>query len=139
MGWRCGESDGGRSANDPPTLVRHEPGGASVGPRTETLPEGKHLKLVNVELFQSINPGLIILFAPLMVGFWQLLARRKREPSISRRKRSRLAWKNGPSSANPRRVARKSAIACCTGVFVENVTNWWTFRNSAVRRGGATV
>ena len=54
---------------------------AGVGPRTETLPEGKHLKLVNVELFQSINPGLIILFAPLMVGFWQLLARRKREPS----------------------------------------------------------
>ena len=48
---------------------------------TETLPKGEHLKLVNPELFQSINPGLIILIAPLMVGFWHFLSKRKREPS----------------------------------------------------------
>jgi POT family proton-dependent oligopeptide transporter len=48
---------------------------------TETLPPKQHLKLVNAELFQSINPGFIILFAPLMVGLWQLLSRRRREPS----------------------------------------------------------
>lgn len=47
----------------------------------ETLPPGKHLKLVNAELFQSINPGFVILLTPLVVGVWSLLRRRGREPS----------------------------------------------------------
>jgi proton-dependent oligopeptide transporter, POT family len=50
---------------------------------TPALPPGKQLKLVNAELFQSINPGFVILFTPLVVGVWSMLRRRKKEPSTS--------------------------------------------------------
>jgi POT family proton-dependent oligopeptide transporter len=48
---------------------------------TSTLPEGKHLKLVNTELFQSINPFFVVLFTPLLVGFWHFLRSRDLEPT----------------------------------------------------------
>lgn len=44
---------------------------------------GNHLKLVNAELFQSINPGFVVLFTPLVVAFWRSLRRRSLEPSTS--------------------------------------------------------
>jgi POT family proton-dependent oligopeptide transporter len=50
---------------------------------TPTLPPGKPLKLVNTELFSSIEPGLLILFTPLIVGFWHFLRAREMEPSTS--------------------------------------------------------
>jgi proton-dependent oligopeptide transporter, POT family len=49
---------------------------------TPTLEPGKQLKLVNTELFQSINPGFVMLLAPLMVGLWSLLMRKGKEPSM---------------------------------------------------------
>ena len=54
---------------------------AGAGPTTPTLQPGQHLKLVNAELFQSVNPGFVILLAPLMVALWHFLATRRREPS----------------------------------------------------------
>jgi POT family proton-dependent oligopeptide transporter len=54
---------------------------ASVTPATPILPQGKHLKLVNTELFQSINPAYVILFTPLVVGFWRFLRNHGQEPS----------------------------------------------------------
>jgi POT family proton-dependent oligopeptide transporter len=48
---------------------------------TPYMPEGQHLKLVNTELFQSINAGQVILFTPLLVGFWRLLRQRNLEPT----------------------------------------------------------
>jgi POT family proton-dependent oligopeptide transporter len=48
---------------------------------TPTLKKGQHLRLVNTELFQSINPGYVILFTPLLVGLWHLLRGRGKEPS----------------------------------------------------------
>jgi POT family proton-dependent oligopeptide transporter len=50
-------------------------------PETARLPEGKHLKLVNPELFSSINAGYVILFTPLLVGAFHWLRARSREPS----------------------------------------------------------
>jgi POT family proton-dependent oligopeptide transporter len=50
-------------------------------PATPTLPEGQHLQLVNTELFQSINPGFVVLFTPLLVALWHFLRRRQKEPS----------------------------------------------------------
>jgi POT family proton-dependent oligopeptide transporter len=47
------------------------------------LEEGEQLKLANTELFQSINPGLVVLLTPLVVGFWAMLRRRGREPSTA--------------------------------------------------------
>jgi POT family proton-dependent oligopeptide transporter len=48
---------------------------------TPMLKPGESLKLVNTELFQSINPGFIVLLTPLVVGLFSLLRRRGREPS----------------------------------------------------------
>ncbi len=53
---------------------------APDGPRLEPRQD---LRLVNPELFQSINPGLIIIFTPLVVALWHFLRLRNREPSTS--------------------------------------------------------
>lgn len=39
------------------------------------------VSLINTELFQSVNPGWIILLTPLVVGFFALLRRRGKEPT----------------------------------------------------------
>jgi POT family proton-dependent oligopeptide transporter len=54
-----------------------------AGPQTPELPEGKHLKVVNPELFNSINAGYVVLFTPLIVAFWAFLRHRGREPSTA--------------------------------------------------------
>ncbi|MBY0521748.1 MAG: peptide MFS transporter [Gemmataceae bacterium] len=54
---------------------------ANATPATPILEPGKHLKLVNTELFQSINAAYVILFTPLVVGFWHFLRGRGMEPS----------------------------------------------------------
>lgn len=46
-------------------------------------PESGKLNLISPELFQSINPGFIILFTPLVVGFFNFLARRRKKGPIS--------------------------------------------------------
>lgn len=35
------------------------------------------------ELFQSVNPAFILLFTPLLVGFWNILRRRRLEPTTA--------------------------------------------------------
>ena len=44
--------------------------------------EGEKVKLISPELFQSINPGFVVILTPLVVGLWIFLRRRKREPQI---------------------------------------------------------
>jgi POT family proton-dependent oligopeptide transporter len=56
---------------------------AKTGPDTPRLPAGKQLKLVNPELFSSINPGYVVLFTPLVVALFHFLRRRGLEPSTS--------------------------------------------------------
>jgi len=48
---------------------------------TPVLPEGQPLKLVNTELFQSINPFFVVIFTPLVVGFFGLLRPKGLEPT----------------------------------------------------------
>ncbi|MBM3464934.1 MAG: peptide MFS transporter, partial [Armatimonadetes bacterium] len=48
---------------------------------TPMLGREQKLHLVNAELFQSINPGLVIIFTPLLIAFWRSLAQRGMEPS----------------------------------------------------------
>ncbi|ATL41958.1 peptide MFS transporter [Elizabethkingia sp. HX WHF] len=43
--------------------------------------ENKNVYLYNTELFQSINPFWVIVLTPVVVGFWTLLRRKKKEPS----------------------------------------------------------
>ncbi|MEN8191623.1 MAG: peptide MFS transporter [Bacteroidota bacterium] len=43
--------------------------------------EGENLKLLSTEIFQSINPFFVVFFTPLVVGFWNILRRKGKEPS----------------------------------------------------------
>ena len=56
---------------------------ANATDETPILPPKKPLKLINTELFSSIEPGFLILFTPLLVGFWHFLRARNKEPSTS--------------------------------------------------------
>lgn len=47
----------------------------------EKIPQDGKLKLFNAELFQSVNPAFIILFTPLVVGFFNFLRRRGKNVS----------------------------------------------------------
>lgn len=49
----------------------------------EIPPDGKSLKLVSTEIYQSINPFWVVVLTPVVVGFWSLLRRRKREPTTA--------------------------------------------------------
>ncbi len=54
---------------------------ANADPSQTLPPEAGHVRLVNTELFQSINAGMVILFTPLVVGFFHFLRLRGKEPS----------------------------------------------------------
>ncbi len=54
---------------------------ANVTPATPRLASGEQHRLVNTELFSSINGGFVLLLAPLMVALWAFLRRRRLEPS----------------------------------------------------------
>jgi len=45
--------------------------------------EDKSLKLISTEIYQSVNPFWIIILTPLLVGFWNMLRRKKREPTTA--------------------------------------------------------
>jgi POT family proton-dependent oligopeptide transporter len=49
---------------------------------------GQPVTLISTELFQSINPGFIIVLTPLVVGFFAWLRRRNAEPSTP----AKIAW-----------------------------------------------
>jgi POT family proton-dependent oligopeptide transporter len=49
----------------------------------EEWPESGKLNLISPELFQSINPGFIIIFTPLVVGFFNFLARKRKKGPVS--------------------------------------------------------
>jgi POT family proton-dependent oligopeptide transporter len=51
-------------------------------------PQGQKVTLISTELFQSINPFFIIIFTPLVVGFFAWLRQRGKEPSTP----SKIAW-----------------------------------------------
>lgn len=58
-----------------------------VDPYFQNLPKeqwpapDKEVKLLNAEIFQSINPFFIVLFTPIVVGLFSWLRRRKKEPT----------------------------------------------------------
>jgi POT family proton-dependent oligopeptide transporter len=52
-------------------------------PETPTLERGQTLKLINPEVYQSINPFYVVIFTPLVVGFWHFLRLRGWEPSTA--------------------------------------------------------
>ena len=68
--------------------VTSEPGAdGKVNPYLQNLPKeqwpepGSKLLLISTELFQSLNPFFVVIFTPVVVGFFSWLAARRREPS----------------------------------------------------------
>jgi proton-dependent oligopeptide transporter, POT family len=49
----------------------------------EDWPESGKYNLFSTELFQSINPGFIILLTPLVVGFFNFLARKRKKGAVT--------------------------------------------------------
>jgi POT family proton-dependent oligopeptide transporter len=86
----------------------------------QTLPAGQQLKLVNPELFQSINAGFIIILAPLMAALWVFLGKRRREPSMPAKIAAGL-FITGLSA-----VVMVGAVAAA-GVPEGKVSAWWLF------------
>jgi POT family proton-dependent oligopeptide transporter len=57
-------------------------------PAEEIPQNGEKVYLMNTELFQSVNPFWVVALTPIVVAFFALLRRRKREPSTP----SKIAW-----------------------------------------------
>jgi len=57
-------------------------------PPNERPREGQEVSLISTEIMQSINPGFIILFTPLVVAFFSWLRVRNKEPSTP----AKIAW-----------------------------------------------
>jgi POT family proton-dependent oligopeptide transporter len=60
---------------------------ANVPPDARPAP-GEETSLISTEIMQSINPGFIIIFTPLVVGFFSWLRVRNKEPSTP----AKIAW-----------------------------------------------
>lgn len=50
-------------------------------PHAEWPTKERKISLINTELFQSLNPGFVVMFTPLVLALFGLLRRRGREPS----------------------------------------------------------
>jgi len=46
------------------------------------------LKLISTEIFQSVNPGFVVILTPLVVAFFAFLRKRKKEPSTP----AKIGW-----------------------------------------------
>lgn len=53
-----------------------------------SLVDGKTYNLISTEIFQSVNPFFVVILTPVVVGFFGLLRRNKREPSTP----NKIAW-----------------------------------------------
>lgn len=85
----------------------------------EDRPEpGEKVTLISTELFQSVNPGFIILFTPLVVWFFAWLRTRGREPSTP----AKLAW--GLFITAVSTLFMLGAVAVSHG-GLEKVSPWW--------------
>lgn len=57
-------------------------------PKEKWPPEGQNLNLVSTEIFQSVNPGFVVFLTPVVVAFFAMLRRRKKEPSTP----AKIGW-----------------------------------------------
>ena len=94
-------------------------------PEEERPEEGGVLKTVSTEIYQSINPFFIIVFTPLVVGFFSFMRRRKREPSTPGKIGLGLFI-----SALSTLVTVAAVYACHNGM--EKASVWWLIGTYAV-------
>ena len=76
------------------------------------------LKVVNTEIYQSINPFWVVALTPLVVAFFMFLRRRNKEPSTP----SKIAWGLFISSLSP--LVMVTAVYFCHN-GAEKASSWW--------------
>jgi POT family proton-dependent oligopeptide transporter len=79
---------------------------------------GKGLKVLNTELYQSINPFWVVALTPLVVAFFMLLKRRNKEVSTP----SKIAWGLFISALSP--LVMVAAVYYCHN-GAEKASAWW--------------
>ena len=84
----------------------------------KTPAEGETVKLVNTEIFQSINPFWVVVLTPLVVGFFAFLRKRKREPSTP----DKITWGLFISGLSTL-VMIWAVMSCHNGI--EKASSWW--------------
>jgi POT family proton-dependent oligopeptide transporter len=102
---------------------------ARANETTPVLEKGKHLKVINTELFQSINPAYVIMFTPLVVGFFHWLRSRGWEPSTP----AKIAMGLFVTGLGPM-VMFAATYYSNDGAM--KVTAWWLFGTYAVATVG---
>ena len=68
------------AAGEPVTKMGPDPYFNNI-PRENWPPEGTSFKLLSTEIFQSVNPFFVVFLTPLVVAFFAMLRKKKREPS----------------------------------------------------------
>jgi POT family proton-dependent oligopeptide transporter len=87
--------------------------------QAEKMPEeGETVRLVNTEIFQSINPFWVVVLTPLVVGFFAFLRKRKREPSTP----DKITWGLFISGLSTL-VMIWAVMSCHNGI--EKASSWW--------------
>ena len=87
--------------------------------------ENEEVKLINTELFQSINPGWVILLTPLVVLFFSFLRKHDKEPSTP----AKIAWGLVISSFST--FVMIAAVYSCSNGLEKN-SAWWLIASYGV-------
>ncbi|MBL7836483.1 MAG: peptide MFS transporter [Bacteroidetes bacterium] len=88
----------------------------NYSPQTVSIPGD--LKIINTEMYQSINPFWVVCLTPLVVGFFMWLKRRGKEVSTP----SKIAWGLFISALSPL-VMVLAVVYCHNGL--EKASSWW--------------
>jgi proton-dependent oligopeptide transporter, POT family len=87
----------------------------------EKWPADGVLKLENTELYQSINPGFIVLLTPLLIAFFAFMARRGRPVSTS----SKFAWALIVSGLSA--LVMVFAVMSVPSIYTHKTGAYWLF------------
>jgi POT family proton-dependent oligopeptide transporter len=87
-------------------------------PPAERPEPGEEVVLISTELYQSINPGFIILLTPLVVGLFAWLRQRGKEPSTP----AKIAWGMVITAAS---TLFMIAAVWVSGGGQDKVSGWW--------------
>jgi POT family proton-dependent oligopeptide transporter len=94
-------------------------------PKDQWPAEGKSLKLISTEIYQSINPFCIIVLTPIIIAFFSWLKARRKELSTP----SKFAW--GTIIAG---LSSLVMVAACmsTNIYHDKVSTGWIFTSYGV-------